>query len=329
MNARFKGRSLVVKLFNLVILIVAFIISGCSLQKLPQNSSMEPLAYTVTDSRGVKITFANNPNRIVSSAVFADEILLDLVEHTRIVGISKWTRDPGLSSDTESTKDVKNDVELNTEGILKLNPDLVILPDSSKPEFIASLEDIGLKVYVYKSIAGLKEIPGFVREIAIAVNEKEKGEKLIFNMNNKLKKVEEKAKAEKNGREKEKAILFLRFGAIGGEGTVYHDVIEAVGYIDSYNFVRKEAKPGASRILSKEEVILANPDIIILGEWSPTNDYKIGQEQLAEIYQDPAYKTLNAVKNKKAFIISQSLVNCLSHHAGDNVEKLYSIIHNK
>jgi iron complex transport system substrate-binding protein len=329
MNGHFKGRSLVVKLFNLVPLIVFFIISGCSFQKLPQNSSMSPLAYTVTDSRGVKITFANNPNRIVSSAVFADEILLDLVDHKHIIGISKWTRDPGLSSDTESTKDIKNDVELNTESILKLNPDLVILPDSSKPEFIASLEDIGLKVYVYKSIARLKEIPDFVREIAMVVNEKEKGEKLIFNMNNKLKKVEEQAKAENKGREKEKAILFLRFGAIGGEGTVYHDVIEAVGYIDSYNLVRKAVKPGASRILSKEEVILANPDIIILGEWSPTNDYKIGQEQLAEIYQDPAYKTLNAVKNKKAFIISQSLVNCLSHHAGENVAKLYSIIHNK
>ena len=35
--------------------------------------------------------------------------------------------------------------ESNPEAILALKPDLVLLPDSSKPEQISSLEDVGIR----------------------------------------------------------------------------------------------------------------------------------------------------------------------------------------
>ena len=49
----------------------------------------------------------------------------------------------------KEAKDVTKIAESNPEAILALNPDLVLLPDSSKPEQISSLEDVGIKVFVY------------------------------------------------------------------------------------------------------------------------------------------------------------------------------------
>ena len=132
----------------------------------------------------------------------------------------------------------------------------------------------------------------------------------------------------KPGDPKEKALLFLRFGAIGGEGTVYHDALTALGFYDCYNEIRKVSAvaQASSSILSKEEVIQANPDVFLLARWTQGDAYKDSEAQLREMYEDAAYENVSAVKNRRAYIFPQRYVNCLSHHAGKNLLELAKML---
>ena len=277
-----------------------------------------PAAYTATDSRGKTITFAEKPTRILCGFVFADEVLLDLVAHDRIAALDKWVHDEGLSSAVREAADVKPVIEMNTESIVAQRPDLILLPEGYRGDLAATLEDMGFRVYVHKNARRLGEVESMIRSIAAAVGERERGEVLIEAFQKDMAQVKH---MKKPGDPKEKALLFLRFGAIGGEGTVYHDALTALGFYDCYNEIRKVSAvaQASSSILSKEEVIQANPDVFLLARWTQGDAYKDSEAQLREMYEDAAYENVSAVKNRRAYIFPQRYVNCLSHRAGKNL----------
>ena len=159
-----------------ILLLLSVVISGCGKTDKITETAAETQNYTVHDIRGKKITFAKKPERIASSFVYADEILLDLVDHQKIVGLSKWVHDPGLSMGHKQAEDVPGIVENNLESVIALKPDLFFIADTAKKEYIDSLEDAGIKVYVFKYISRLDEIPDLVKGIGEAVGEKEKAE---------------------------------------------------------------------------------------------------------------------------------------------------------
>ena len=182
-----------------------------------------------SDARGKELTFTQKPQRIVCSYVFADEILLDLVSHDRIAGMDRWVHDPELSSAVQEASDVKTVIENNSESIIAVKPDLVLLPSYMKPEMIDSLAGVG---------------------------EKGRGEELVGVLHKDLEKVKT---MKKPGNPEEKALMFMRFGAFGGKGTIYNDVLTELGFRDCYNEVREKTLTGQNLrgILSKEEVVRA------------------------------------------------------------------------
>ena len=316
--------------YILLLIAIGFIfLSGCSSTQKNQASENSPKekqsGYTVKDARGKEIVFEKKPQRIVSGFVFADEVVLALVDHSRIAGMDKWVHDEELSSASKEAEDVKTVIEMNTESIAAVHPDLVLMPNTMRPELLDALEDMKIRVYVYQNARLLKDIPDMITSIAAAVGETERGKEMIKEFRKDLETVKN---MKKPGNPKEKALLFLRFGAIGGEGTIYHDVLATMGFYDCYNEVRKVSAVArnTSSILSKEEVVKANPDLFLMALWTQGQAYKDSYAQLQEIYEDPAYATVNAVKNKRAYIFPQRYINSLSHHAGKNMIELAKLL---
>lgn len=300
---------------------------GCSNSTKESTDICDQCSYSVIDARGKKLDFVKKPQRIVSCYVYGDEILLDLVNRDRIAGLSKWVHDADLSMATKQAKDVPTIVENNPEAILALKPDLVLLPSSSTPENIASLEDVGLQVYVYPAATRLSNIPVTIKAMGEAVGESRKANSIILAMQKKLSDVKQKIVFDK--KDEKIALLFLRFGAIGGEGCIFNDIMTAAGVRDGYNIARPVGSESiGSRVLGKEEVVKVNPDFLIIANWNQGGAYKSSDEHLLEIYSDPALVTVKAIKNKKAIVIPQGYVNCLSHHAADSVEMLFKAINN-
>ena len=318
-----------IKALLLVCLFLTTLFSfGCGNSIKESADICDECSYSVIDARGKKLDFVRKPHRIISCYVYGDEILLDLVASDRIAGLSKWVHDADLSMASDHAKAVPTIVENNPEAILALKPDLVLLPSSSTQENIASLEDLGLRVYVYPAATRLSNIPDTIKAMGEAVGEGSKANSIILAMQKKLNDVTHKVVY---GKQNEKtALLFLRFGAIGGEGCIFNDILTAAGIRDGYNIARPAGTEsvGSNKVLSKEEVVKVNPDFLIMANWNQGGAYKSSDVHLQELYSDPALATVEAIKNKKAIVIPQGYVNCLSHHAADSVEMLFEAVNN-
>lgn len=310
------------RFFSLVLCI--FICTACGQNN--QNGT-ENKGYTVTDSRGKTVHMREKPQRIISTYIFADEILLDLVSPDRIVGMDKWIHDPGLSMASEKARNIKIEVGDSAEQIVSLRPDLVIM-NASQTKLISSLESVGISVFVYKDAKRIKDIPEEIRMVGAAVGEKEQAEQMISHMEAKLRSIKEKVEQIPQNQRK-RTMLVLRFGPIGGKGTIFNDVLTHAGAIDAYDEVRPHyfADQGANMILSKEEFIKSDPDVILMGNWSQGGAYKDSYQQLESMYASSAYSSMKAIRKQQVFVIPQRNVNCLSQHVAEGIEMVYKVLY--
>ena len=317
--------------FCLALLFLLFCLTctGC-LGESRGEQNQQKAAYTVVDSRGKEVSFQQKPQRIISNSVFVDEMLLDMVDNKRLVALSKWVHDEELSYSHEQAKAVPTIVENNIEAVVKLQPDLVLLPDNAKEEFILGLEDMGMKVYVYKAIYSIHDIPSQLQELGAAVDERQRAATMVAQLESKLALYREKLKSLPEEK-RPSALLIQSFGAIGGSGCVFHDVLQAAGIKDAYDKVRdsRVQLDGMQRILTKEEAVASNPDFIIMGGWSQGGKHKSQQEQFEAMYNDPAYASIEAVKQRHVIYVPASCVNCLSHNVVLGIEELHNAVYGK
>ena len=123
-------------------------------------------ALQLTDDRGVSVTFAQSPQRIVSLLPSLTESVCALEQCQRLVGVDRYSNYP---ASVRSLPVVGGGLDPNIEAIVALKPDVVILAISSRAS--QRLESLGVKVValetknhadvrrVLKKIGALLEIP--------------------------------------------------------------------------------------------------------------------------------------------------------------------------
>lgn len=92
--------------------------------------------------------------RIVSLTLGTDEILLDMIGPERIVALTKFAHDPGISNVVAKAAQVRGKiVDVNVEAVLSHQPDLVIYAaDVMYQHVYLLLRDMGVPIYVYNNI---------------------------------------------------------------------------------------------------------------------------------------------------------------------------------
>ncbi|HWR29002.1 MAG TPA: ABC transporter substrate-binding protein, partial [Negativicutes bacterium] len=131
----------------LIILCMAIALVGAVGCSAPAAGTVQntPASYTVTDSKGHVLKLAQKPKRIVSLTLGTDEILLDMIPADRIVAVTKYAHDPGISNVVEKAGKVSGRIdEVNVETILSLHPDLVIAADVMYQDVYRTLWDMGV-----------------------------------------------------------------------------------------------------------------------------------------------------------------------------------------
>ena len=123
-------------------------------------------ALQLTDDRGVSVTLAQSPQRIVSLLPSLTESICALEQCQRLVGVDRYSNYP---ASIKSLPTVGGGLDPNIEAIVALRPDVVVLATSSR--VIQRLESLGLKVValepknhadvqrVLKKLGALLEIP--------------------------------------------------------------------------------------------------------------------------------------------------------------------------
>ena len=177
------------KFITLILLVVILALAGCGGNDADNSKSNLKTAYSIVDSRGKRISFDKKPERIISLHVSTDEILLDMVDSGRILSVSKGGRERALSHVVDKAKAVNKTTEENIEFMLANKPDLVIIRENFKKDFIDALESSDIKTVVIKNPKRVDDIPDYIMQVAKAVGEEEKGEELIKTFKSRLAKL--------------------------------------------------------------------------------------------------------------------------------------------
>ena len=98
-------------------------------------------ALQITDERGVSVTFAQTPQRIVSLLPSLTESVCALGQCQRLVGVDRYSNYP---ASVRSLPVLGGGLDPNIEGIVALKPDVVLLATSSRAGL--RLESLGIKV---------------------------------------------------------------------------------------------------------------------------------------------------------------------------------------
>lgn len=264
--------------------------------------------YEVVDSTGTILKLPQRPERIVSLSVSTDEILIRLVLAQRIAALSYLADDGGISNITEQAKAVPARVRANAESIIALRPDLVIVPAWQPVELIQLLRGAGIPVYVYKAAATIDEVKQSIASIAQAVGEEQAGRQLISDMDNELAQIAQRVQHVPLD-ERKVVIKYTVTGVVDGIGSTFDDICRYAGVVNG----AASAGLKMSELLTKEEIVAVNPDVILLPTWdygSKTDIKAFGHG----IQTDPALQSVTAIRQRNLISVQESHLACSSQY---------------
>ena len=273
-------------------------------------------SFSIINAKGVQ---TKKYNHIVSLTLSGDEMLLGLVSENRIAGLSgKINEDKEISNIVDKAKKFPK-VESNEEVLISLNPDLIIAADwiTKKNDDIGAT--IGAKVYYYKTPSNYEEQKKVIRDLANLVEEKENGEKIIKNMDNRLKALQNKIAKNYKGA-KPRILIYTSFGTTSGKNTTFNDMVKLI------NGVNVVAEAGVDRFkdISKEKIIELNPDIIIV----PIAKKYDNVDKISKLfYEDSSFKNVKAIKNKKVYFMQYKDITPISQYMIDGIEELAKVVY--
>ena len=273
-------------------------------------------SFSIVNAKGVQ---AKKYNHIVSLTLSGDEMLLGLVPENRIVGLSgKINEDKEISNIVDKAKKFPK-VEGNEEVLMSLEPDLIIVADWLSKRITDIGAITGAKVYFYKTPNSYEEQKKLIRDLANLVEEKENGEKLIKNMDDRLKALQNKIAKNYKGA-KPRILMYTSFGTTSGKNTTFNDMVKLI------NGVNVVAEAGVDRFkdISKEKIIELNPDIIIV---PIAKKYDNVAKVSKLFFEDPSLKNVKAVKNKKVYFVQYKDISATSQYMIDNIENLAKVVY--
>jgi iron complex transport system substrate-binding protein len=283
---------------------------------LPALAATPGYPLTITDASGYSLTLADKPKAIVSLTLATDELLVDLVEKSRLAGIDIYATDPGISNVAEFAKDFPVKLTGEKEKIIALQPDLVLVADWKEKEFVQALRDAKIPVFVFKSPNDFDELKTAISQITRLVGEPAKGKAMQDKVDARLAAVATKTKG--IAADKRPTVLAWTFyGSTYAKGTSFDALAEKAGLV---NAATKAGLTGWPQ-LSKEQILALDPDIITMPSWS--YDGKTSADKyLADFVGDPVFAGLKAVRNKRVIIMQDKHMQATSQYMASGVEDL-------
>lgn len=293
-------------------LFCSILCSGCG-QSISSNQNMR----TVQDDTGYSVSLPRHPSRIVSLTYGTDEILLGLVDTSRVTALSKYAGNRDISFVTEEeAAAVGRKADLNAESIMALKPDLVVASAAVSPQLVSLLRQSGVPVYVSLVAADWDEMEEKVRGVAKAVHEEGAGESMVQDIEDKRAALEKKLSA--IGPSDERCALGLSFrGILGKKGTLFSEVLAMAHVKDGA--ARYDVPKGTNAYLSLEILPEIDPDVILLPVWK----VKAGDDEkefAREIMENPAYRDVKAVKSGRLIPFPEKYKYVMSQHITDAME---------
>ena len=299
-----KVRRRVTLLFALVLgVLLALLLGGCQGAQEKQNSS-ETGGYEVKDVQGQVLKLPRKPQRIVTLALSSDEMALAMLPAQRLAALHYLADDPGISTEAAKAQAVTARLrDYNVEQLLSLQPDLVLAPDWNRQELIQTLRDAGLPVVVTKGPSSVAEVKEALQQIALAAGEPQAGQKLIEQMELEMADIAAKVQNIPQA-QKKTVVLISHMASYGGKGSLFDNMCRDAGVINGAAAVGL----GKNDALTKEAIVAANPDVILVPTWTKGN---LDVDQVRqELLHDPALQSVKAIREKRLVQVSDAYLYC-------------------
>lgn len=252
--------------------------------------------------------------KIVVSGGSITEIIYALGEQKRIVGVDSTSVFPAVATQKPQIGYVR---KINVEGILSLNPDLLLgEADTGPDKVLQQLQDTGLQTHIFSENDNLVGVEAKIAKVAQLLAVEQKGQALIDYIQadrkaliHVLEQVDHKPKV--------LFVLSLRSGQpiVAGAGNSAHEVITAAGGINVAATHFEGWKP-----LATESAIAMNPDVIIsMG--------RHGDQKATDLSQVPHFKFSNAVKNNRVLLIDGTYLLGMGPRTPQAVVELATLLH--
>ena len=272
----------------------------------------------LADDTGKIVRLERKPERIISLTSFTDDILVDLVDHRRLVGVTNFAEDPTISNVVEKIADIPNRLTSNVEVILALQPDLVFVANWSEADKVAQLRDAGVPVYLIATGLSVPVIQEKIRTIGMLVDARQRAEGMIEQMNRRLAEVERVVS--KIPVQKRLTVMdYATWGSAQGAGSSWDEVIRRAGLI---NAVGEFAADEWGQVpLSKEKILELDPDLLVLPGWV-YGDPGGADAFFTRTLEDPALQGLSAVREGRVYQMPEGLKAATSQYIVEAVEYL-------
>ncbi len=158
----------------------------------------------VTDQLGRKVTLPADPKRVVALAPSITEIIFDLKQEKRLVGVTQFSDFPPKA---QLLPKVGSYVHLDIERIVSLDPDLCIgIKDGNPRHVVYKLDRLGIPVYVVDP-RDLNSVMNTVLEIGSLLNANKEAAEVAKNMHNRIENIKKIVR-----RAKTKPRVFFQIG---------------------------------------------------------------------------------------------------------------------
>ena len=307
------------------LLLIVLVISGCA-KPVTVTPPVEvstgvpmvlntPVPMVFTDGLGRTVTLKTIPQRIVSLAPSATEILYAVGAGQQMVGRDSFSNYP---EEVKALADVGGSMgTYSYETVANLAPDLVVAAEINTPEQVKALEDLGISVYYIANPTSLDGLYPILETLGKITGHEEMASALVTSLKARVQAVTEKTATvsatplvfyELDGSEPSKPWT-------AGPGTFIDQLITMAGGKNVGSVLS-----GSWAQISVEELLVQNPKIILLGDAA----YGVTPVQVAA---RAGWETIDAVKNNQIFAFNDDLTSRSGPRLVDALEELSKRIH--
>ena len=262
----------------------------------------------LVDGHGRNVTITTEPQRIVSIAPSATEVIYAVGAGDKVVAVDLTSNYP---NETESLRNISTYPSLNTEAIILQNPDLLFGADIIDQNDIETLENQGITVFILAPF-DINDVLTDIETVGIITNHQAEATSLKSNLQSRIDTVKQKTTTLNY---KPKIYLEIMYGPTFtyGNGTYGHDLIELAG---GQNIA--ENASDQYPMIDDEFIIIQNPDIIFYsqGPWTTAN--------VSSISARTGWEAITAVKNGNIFPINEDWVSRGGPRIVDGLEEIQS-----
>lgn len=268
----------------------------------------------LTDGLGRKVTLKQPAQRVISLAPSNTEILFALGAAQQVVGRDDFSNYPPEATSLPSIGGIQKH---NLEEIVRLQPDLVLAAGINSAEQVKDIEELGITIFLIPNPKNFEELYTNINTVATLVGKQENATQLVQQM---------KEQVEKTQNTVQKVIYKPKvFYELDGSDPTKPWTSGPGTFVDMLINMAGGQNIGASlqgewAQISQEELLVQNPDIILLG------DSLFGMT-VEEVIQRPGWKDMKAVQEQRVYPFNDDLVSRPGPRLSDGLLELAKIIH--